>query len=86
MPLRDDEKQEVSVIIKEEISRVIKDLEKKIREDNQAGMYEAEIRIEKGMFVINEKLEKRLEKLEQEIASFAKEANKSEIKKSKIGG
>jgi len=86
MPLRDDEKQEVSVTIKEEISRVIKDLEKKIREDNQAGMYEAEIRIEKGMFVINEKLEKRLEKLEQEIASFAKEANKPEIKKSKIGG
>jgi len=86
MPLRDDEKQEVSVTIKEEISRVIRDLEKKIREDNQAGMYEAEIRIEKGMFVINEKLEKRLEKLEQEIASFAKEANKPEIKKSKIGG
>jgi len=86
MPLRDDEKQEVSVTIKEEISRVIKDLEKKIREDNQAGMYEAEIRIEKGMFVINEKLEKRLEKLEQEIASFAKEANKPEIKKSKVGG
>jgi len=83
MPLRDDEKQEVSVTIKEEISRVIKDLEKKIREDNQAGMYEAEIRIEKGMFVINEKLEKRLEKLEQEIASFAKEANKSEIKKAR---
>jgi hypothetical protein len=86
MPLRDDEKQEVFSIIKEEISRVIKDIEKKIREENQAEMKEAETKIEKGMFAISEKFEKRLKELEREIALFAKEANKPEIKKSKIGG
>jgi len=83
MPLREDEKQEAYSIIKEEISKAMGDFEKKIREDNEAGMKEAEIKIGKGMLAISEDLEKRLGKVEQEIASFAKEANKPEIKKVK---
>jgi len=69
-------------VFKEEISGTIRDIEKKIREDNQAGMKEAEIRVEKGMLAISEGLGKRIEKLEQEISALKAPAKsiKKEVK------